>query len=366
MEKLEGLREKAIARTAEFNAVAEGESRNYTRMLESLNQEIDKYDPGSIPEEIAQKYRDARDAILAMSEAQKLSLNRGAQDYQAALAAESEILRSALLEKNAQTKAASEKEETRKRKELADMNAKPISDERKRENVEAFNKWLVASQNKLAFDLEGPMAKLAQQWADVTGNMKDATTDWAKQGMDMFITFAETGKLNFSSLVNSILKDILRIQMQKTLGPAMNALMSFGTQFVTGLFTSGASIGAPSPTDMRGGSFADGGIMTQFGKAPLRKYAMGGIAKSPQVALFGEGSYNEAYVPLPDGRSIPVTMKGGSMPNVIVNVINQSGQEVNATQGQPKFDAGQMVLDVVLSAANRPGPFRDGMRGAVR
>jgi hypothetical protein len=34
------------------------------------------------------------------------------------------------------------------------------------------------------------------------------------------------------------------------------------------------------------------------------------VADSPQLAMFGEGDMNEAYVPLPDGRRIPVQMSG--------------------------------------------------------
>lgn len=56
-------------------------------------------------------------------------------------------------------------------------------------------------------------------------------------------------------------------------------------------------------------AFANGGVMTNDGPAPLRAYANGGIANEPQWALFGEGSTPEAYVPLPDGRTIPVTVK---------------------------------------------------------
>lgn len=113
--------------------------------------------------------------------------------------------------------------------------------------------------------------------------------------------------------------------------------------------------------------FANGGIMTSSGPVPLRKYAGGGVANSPQLAMYGEAG-PEAYVPLPDGRSIPVTMQGasGAAPAVTVNVINQSGQNVDGQQGQAKFDGKQYVLDVVLTAANSPGRFRDGMRSAVK
>lgn len=96
-------------------------------------------------------------------------------------------------------------------------------------------------------------------------------------------------------------------------------------------------------------------------------YSNGGIARSPQVSVFGEGARPEAYVPLPDGRSIPVTMQGGnSAPNVQFNLINQSGQQVEAEQTGSNFDGEKLVLDVVLKAMNRPGSFRDGMKGALK
>jgi hypothetical protein len=42
-------------------------------------------------------------------------------------------------------------------------------------------------------------------------------------------------------------------------------------------------------------------------------YASGGIARGKQMAMLAEGDYNtEAVVPLPDGRTIPVTMTGDS------------------------------------------------------
>lgn len=84
--------------------------------------------------------------------------------------------------------------------------------------------------------------------------------------------------------------------------------------------------------------FANGGIMTSSGSLGLHKYATGGVANSPQVALFGEGSTPEAYVPLPDGRSIPVTMTGSgnttTTNGVVINiVVNQDGSQSDTTSG---------------------------------
>jgi hypothetical protein len=65
--------------------------------------------------------------------------------------------------------------------------------------------------------------------------------------------------------------------------------------------------------------FAMGGIMTPRGSLPLHFYEGGGIATGPQMAIFGEGRRNEAYVPLPDGRAIPVNLKGGGGGGVTVH-----------------------------------------------
>lgn len=70
--------------------------------------------------------------------------------------------------------------------------------------------------------------------------------------------------------------------------------------------------------------FAKGGVMTSGGAMTLHKYASGGIANSPQMAVFGEGRQPEAYVPLPNGRSIPVEMSGGGTPVVVNQNINVS------------------------------------------
>ncbi|EPZ1762124.1 tape measure protein [Escherichia coli] len=74
--------------------------------------------------------------------------------------------------------------------------------------------------------------------------------------------------------------------------------------------------------------FANGGIFGKDGVIPLRAYQKGGIANSPQLALFGEGSMNEAYVPLPDGRTIPVTLSADGMSGG-GNVLSPVSIEIN-------------------------------------
>ncbi len=104
--------------------------------------------------------------------------------------------------------------------------------------------------------------------------------------------------------------------------------------------------------------FANGGIMTGDGPVPLKKYANGGIARSPQLALYGEGSMAEAYVPLPDGRRIPVAMQGGGGGNTTVNVsVDATGSQVqgNSGQGEQLGRAISQAVQAELIKQRRPG-----------
>lgn len=88
--------------------------------------------------------------------------------------------------------------------------------------------------------------------------------------------------------------------------------------------------------------FASGGVMTSAGPIPLRAYAAGGVANTPQLAMFGEGSMAEAYVPLPDGRRIPVAMKGGG------------GRPINIVQHLTVGDVASMTaVDAKLKESER-------------
>lgn len=113
--------------------------------------------------------------------------------------------------------------------------------------------------------------------------------------------------------------------------------------------------------------FEKGGIMGPNGVIPLKTYSKGGIATSPQLALFGEGKDNEAYVPLPDGRSIPVTMTGnvgggGTIAPVAINIsVNSDGSSSTSgsdTDSKGWNDAAQRIKNIVLETITqekRPG-----------
>lgn len=163
----------------------------------------------------------------------------------------------------------------------------------------------------------------------------------AFKGMeDALVNFVTTGKLDFKSLADSIIADLVRIAVRQAI---MKPLL--------GAMTGGLGLALP---------FANGGVMTGQGAMPLSRYAMGGIANSPQLALFGEGSTPEAFVPLPDGRNIPVKMEGGggSTNNVTVNVsVEGGGSQVQSDSAQSQLlgTAISKAVQSELVKQKRPG-----------
>ena len=174
------------------------------------------------------------------------------------------------------------------------------------------------------------------------GKQMEAVTTKAFNGMtDALTNFVMTGKLDFRSLATSIISDLVRIQIQRSITlPMANAL--------GGLF-----------------GFANGGVMSSAGPLPLRTYAGGGVASTPQLAVFGEGSMNEAYVPLPDGRSIPVTMKAGGSGSDVFNIsvsVSEAGTSVSGTQGKELGRAISSAVRQELLNQKRAGGLLDPRR----
>lgn len=160
--------------------------------------------------------------------------------------------------------------------------------------------------------LPGVTAEQVERLQVALNTSKKELTEMEQLGKSLIQTFATGLGDAFMNLFDRAksFKDILGDILKQT----AQLLLNFGIQAgLKGLFPN---------------LFAMGGVMTQKGPLPLKRYASGGIAYSPQLAMFGEGSRPEAYVPLPDGRSIPVTMKGNSGgANVTVNV-DASGTQV--------------------------------------
>jgi len=119
-------------------------------------------------------------------------------------------------------------------------------------------------------------------------------------------------------MIISVIDDIItKMATQDIFGSILGAVT--GVSGATAVTAQTGGVTQFFATPAGGFKFEKGGIMTPKGVLPLNKYTKGGIANKPQIALFGEGRKNEAYVPLPDGKSIPVSLKGSPQTNIINN-----------------------------------------------
>lgn len=151
--------------------------------------------------------------------------------------------------------------------------------------------------------------KFKQQLQDAYKSATDLGTQlggFVTSGIDgltnAIVEMASTGKAAFKELAASALKELGAIFIKYAL---FKALFAAFPGLSIGMAATGGATGPNSSAPLK--KFANGGVMSN-NVVPIRRYAAGGIARDPQVALYGERG-PEAYVPLPDGRSIPVKMQ---------------------------------------------------------
>lgn len=153
----------------------------------------------------------------------------------------------------------------------------------------------------------------SENWERMTSSSqigKDAARDSfgvMMNSIDRLSADLVEGEADFGAFTEAILKDLAQIAIRSLILSALGGIFSgFG----------GGGGGAPPP------ALAKGGIIpgNMLGHIPINAYAGGGVANTPQVAIFGEGRGSEAFVPLPDGRNIPVKMEGGGGGDVSVSL----------------------------------------------
>lgn len=154
---------------------------------------------------------------------------------------------------------------------------------------------------------------------------------------------------SFAEMASSILREAVKANL-------LRLLNIFGPQ--------GSPIGAPvlgSPVKSITSPIkpmANGGITA----GGFRAFATGGIVTGPTLGLVGEGRYNEAVVPLPDGKSIPVQLGGGAGSNVSTNIVVNvnNGQAQSQTTGQ-----GGQALARELEGAVRQVILKESRPGGI-
>ena len=237
--------------------------------------------------------------------------------------------------------------------------------------VEAQQKlWEIAGRN-----LRTSLAEGARQYSlevvnygDLAKSTFDSTMSSINSSFTSHLENIATGaesfgkglKNIFKDITNSIIKMLVNLSFQQYVQPKLQSL--FGGA-VSGIGAIGAGRGGVS-SFASGGSFSSAFTGNSFGK-----FASGGIAPAG-MTLVGENGpellqFNSSHR-IYNASQTRKMISGEGANKVTVNIINQSGQQLDSQQQETKFDGEQMIVDVVVSSLmTNKGGMRDAIKAAA-
>lgn len=208
-------------------------------------------------------------------------------------------------------------------KESAEANQRAAEDLKRQARVMLEESDSILDGVRLGFMLsEESAVSTARSIADVMGDSMRTTKDHIT---DM----VQSGKFEFEDLFNYVERRAIDLMISQ---PATNALMSGMSMMFSGI----------------------GG------------FAYGGVSHGPQLAWVSEGPYDtEAHVPMPDGRTIPVTITQGAQSRVVVeqsvNVNNTVSDSVEVSTRTNENGE----LDITISKISQSIMEGDEIAGAI-
>jgi lambda family phage tail tape measure protein len=216
--------------------------------------------------------------------------------------------------------------------------------------------WLLGAQDAL-INYSDQAANVYQNVGTVAqvafGGMADALTD-----------FVMTGKADFADLANSIIKDMIRMQIQASItGPLAGALggaiSSFFNPTGVGWSMNSGAAGAISGWDM-GGFTGPGGKYEPAGIVHKGEYVLNQDA-TRRIGVGVLDRMNKGYA---NGGLVGGSAGGaGAVSAPVVNITNTGTPQ--AAQGQPRIrtdEMGRAVIDIVLGDIQKNGRLGQTLR----
>lgn len=237
-------------------------------------------------------------------------------------------------------------------------------------------------------------AKYQDQAKNAAAFGESAFTKMTDGMTDAIMQFVETGKVSFGSLANSIIADIIRMQLKANLskllgdssgsGSGIGGLLgSLATAWLGGSSSSTTTTGPSSATGMSGSWLGSGQSLNMkalggaYSYGGIEAFANGGVFTNSIVSnptLFGGkfangGSFGvmgeagpEAIMPLSRDTSgkLGVSVNDGMQSGVSV-VINNNGNAVNVTEQKESTDSrGNRRIELTISEATAKEQSRPG------
>lgn len=227
--------------------------------------------------------------------------------------------------------------------------------------------WEIAGRSLMQSLQEG--GRLYQQEVVNYGDLAKSTFDSTMSSINSSFTshlesmaqgtesFSKGLKGIFKDLTSSIIKMLVNLSFQQYLQPKLQGM--FGD--LVGSFGGGKTSFANSAVSAFSGAFTSGG-------GGFKKFATGGVAPAG-MTLVGENGpellqFNSSHRIY--NASQTRKMIGGGENKVTVNIINQSGQQLDSKQTDTRFDGEQMIVDVVVSSLmTNKGGMRDAIKAAA-
>ena len=206
-----------------------------------------------------------------------------------------------------------------------------------------------------------------QMLGDVASGVGQAIGGAMTQGVADILS----GTATVNEVLSNMFKNIADSFMQMATKIIADMIKMIVLKQLVGIFggpTGGGGAG------MFGGMFGGGGAAPTPGlnlEGIAQYMANGGIVTGPTAAVIGEGGMNEAVVPLPNGKAIPVDFgkKGAQTGNVNTNITVNVDQGGNAQTEMTGEDAGKLgkaidvaVKRVIMEERRSGGLLHNGRR----
>lgn len=235
-----------------------------------------------------------------------------------------------------------------------------------------IEKNLLESQQKL-WELAGRSLKTSLQeaarqykqettnYADLAKSTFDSTMSSINSAWTNNLEAMATGTKSFSKgikdifkdMTNAIIKMMIQLTFQQYIMPKLQGL--FGGA-VSGIGSLGAAKGTSSFAG--GGSFSSAFTGNRFAAGGKTNPGLMLVGENGPELLQSSGSHR-IYTASETRRLVG----GATSNNVVVNIINQSGQELESKQQNSRFDGENYVIDVVVRAMESN---KGGMRDAIK
>lgn len=238
-----------------------------------------------------------------------------------------------------------------------------------------IEKNLLESQQKL-WELAGRSLKTSLQeaarqykqettnYADLAKSTFDSTMSSINSAWTNNLEAMATGTKSFSKgikdifkdMTNAIIKMMIQLTFQQYIMPKLQGL--FGGA-VSGIGSLGAAKGTSSFAG--GGSFSSAFTGNRFAAGGKTNPGLMLVGENGPELLQSSGSHR-IYTASETRRLVG----GATSNNVVVNIVNQSGQELESKQQNSRFDGENYIIDVMVRAANtNKGGVRDAIRAAA-